>query len=41
MGMGASRVKPHGLAPIFNARGFAQATLRHVFFGTALARLAR
>ena len=30
-----------GLAPIFNARGFAQATWRHVLFGGVLAVLAR
>ena len=30
-----------GLAPIFNARGFAQATWRHALFGAVLGRLAR
>ena len=30
-----------GLAPIFNARGFAQATWRHALFGVVLGRLAR
>jgi hypothetical protein len=30
-----------GLAPIFNARGFAQATWRHAVFGAVLGRLAR
>jgi len=30
-----------GLAPIFNARGFAQATLRHAIFGALTARLTR
>jgi len=30
-----------GLAPIFNARGFAQATWRHVVFGAVLAALGR
>lgn len=30
-----------GLAPIFNGRGFVQATWRHALFGVALAALAR
>ena len=30
-----------GLAPIFTARGFAQATARHTLFGAALGRLAQ
>lgn len=30
-----------GLAPIFNARGFVQATWRHAVFGVVLGRLAR
>ena len=30
-----------GLAPIFNARGFAQATWRHALFGAVLGALAR
>ena len=30
-----------GLAPIFNARGFAQATVRHAIFGALTAKLTR